>query len=46
MKHVQPLLQLKQLLKENAQVIARLITLECGQTYAESVVEMQGYGEC
>ena len=38
---VQPLYKLKQLLEENMDEIARLITLECGKTYAEAKGEMQ-----
>ena len=36
MKRVQPLYKLKQLLEENAEEIARTITIECGKTLAES----------
>jgi len=41
MRRVQPLYRLKQLLEEHLEEIARLITLECGKSYAESVAEMQ-----
>src|SRR3982751_5277080 len=41
MKRVQPLYRLKQLLEENAEEIARTITLECGKTLAESRGEIQ-----
>ncbi len=41
MRRVQPLYKLKQLLEENSPEIARLITLECGKSYPESVAEMQ-----
>ncbi|HBL77630.1 MAG: methylmalonate-semialdehyde dehydrogenase (acylating) [Bacteroidetes bacterium GWF2_42_66] len=41
MKRVQPLYKLKQLLEENIDEIARLITLECGKSFAESKAEMQ-----
>lgn len=41
MKRVQPLYKLKQLLEENIDEIARLITLECGKTFIESKAEMQ-----
>ena len=41
MKRVQPLYKLKQLIEENVEEIARLITLECGKSYAESKAEMQ-----
>src|SRR5665648_23181 len=41
MKRVQPLYKLKQLLEENIKEIARLITLECGKSFAEAVGEMQ-----
>jgi len=41
MKRVQPLYKLKQLLEENIDEIARLITLECGKSYAESKAEIQ-----
>jgi len=41
MRRVQPLYRLKQLLEEHVEEIARLITLECGKSYAESVAEMQ-----
>ena len=41
MKRVQPLYTLKQLLEDNIDEIARLITLECGKSFAESKAEMQ-----
>ena len=41
MKRVQPLYKLKQLLEENAEDIARTITLECGKTLVESRGELQ-----
>ncbi|SEI52513.1 malonate-semialdehyde dehydrogenase (acetylating) / methylmalonate-semialdehyde dehydrogenase [Dyadobacter sp. SG02] len=41
MKRVQPLYKLKQLLEENAEDIARTITMECGKTLAESRGELQ-----
>lgn len=41
MKRVQPLYKLKQLLEENIDEIGRLITLECGKSFAESKAEMQ-----
>ena len=41
MMRVQPLYKLKQLIEDNVDEIARLITLECGKTYAESKGEMQ-----
>lgn len=41
MKRVQPLYKLKQLIEENVDEISKLITLECGKSYAESVAEMQ-----
>lgn len=41
MKRVQPLYKLKQLIEENIDKISKLITLECGKSYAESVAEMQ-----
>ncbi len=41
MRRVQPLYKLKQLIEENVVEIARLITLECGKSYAESLGEMQ-----
>jgi len=41
MRRVQPLYKLKQLLEENIEEIAELITLECGKSFAESVAEMQ-----
>src|ERR1044072_8954290 len=41
MKRVQPLYKLKQLLEDNAEEIARTITMECGKTLAESRGELQ-----
>src|SRR4051812_39860865 len=41
MKRVQPLYKLKQLLEDNAEEIARTITLEAGKTLAESRGEIQ-----
>lgn len=41
MKRVQPLYKLKQLLEDNAEDIARTITMECGKTLAESRGEIQ-----
>lgn len=41
MKRVQPLYKMKQLLEDNIDEIARLITLECGKTFPESKAEMQ-----
>ena len=41
MHRVQPLYRLKQLLEEHVDEISRLITLECGKSYAESKAEMQ-----
>ena len=41
MRRVQPLYRLKQLLEEHQDEIARLITLECGKSFAESKAEMQ-----
>ena len=41
MRRVQPLYKLKLLLEAHTEEIARLITLECGKSYAESVAEMQ-----
>ena len=41
MRRVQPLYKLKQLLEEHQDEIARLITLECGKSFAESHAEMQ-----
>ncbi len=40
-KRVQPLYALKRLLEENAEDLARTITLECGKTYEESRGELQ-----
>jgi malonate-semialdehyde dehydrogenase (acetylating) / methylmalonate-semialdehyde dehydrogenase len=41
MTRVQPLYKLKQLLEANIDEIARLITMECGKSLAESRAEMQ-----
>ncbi len=41
LKRIQPLFKLKQLLEDNADEIARLITLESGKTLAESKGEVQ-----
>jgi malonate-semialdehyde dehydrogenase (acetylating)/methylmalonate-semialdehyde dehydrogenase len=41
MKRVQPLYKMKQLLENNIDEIAHLITLECGKTFIESKAEMQ-----
>ena len=41
MKRVQPLYKLKQLLEDNAEDIARTITMECGKTIGESRGEIQ-----
>jgi malonate-semialdehyde dehydrogenase (acetylating) / methylmalonate-semialdehyde dehydrogenase len=41
MKRVQPLYKLKQLLEGNIDEISRLITLECGKSFAESKAEVQ-----
>jgi malonate-semialdehyde dehydrogenase (acetylating) / methylmalonate-semialdehyde dehydrogenase len=41
MQRVQPLYALKRLLEENADDLARTITLECGKTLAESRGELQ-----
>ncbi|TKG93893.1 CoA-acylating methylmalonate-semialdehyde dehydrogenase [Puteibacter caeruleilacunae] len=41
MRRVQPLYKLKTLIEENIDEIAKLITLECGKSYAESAAEMQ-----
>ena len=41
LKRIQPLFKLKQLLEENRDEIAKLITLECGKTLAESSGELQ-----
>src|SRR5688572_13843088 len=41
MKRVQPLYKLKQLLEDNAEDIARTITMEAGKTLAESRGEIQ-----
>ncbi|RLT39052.1 MAG: aldehyde dehydrogenase family protein, partial [Chloroflexi bacterium] len=40
-ERVQPLFRLKMLLEENLDALARIITNECGKTYAESVGEMR-----
>jgi malonate-semialdehyde dehydrogenase (acetylating)/methylmalonate-semialdehyde dehydrogenase len=41
LRRIQPLFKLKQLLEENTDEIARLITMECGKTFAESKGELQ-----
>ncbi|MCH6198915.1 CoA-acylating methylmalonate-semialdehyde dehydrogenase [Aquiflexum sp. LQ15W] len=41
MQRVQPLYKLKTLLEENTDQIARIITMECGKTFAESKGELQ-----
>ena len=41
MRRVQPLYKLKQLLEENIDEISKLITLECGKSFAESKAEVQ-----
>ncbi len=41
LKRIQPLFKLKQLFEDNADEIARIITLECGKTLAESNGEIQ-----
>ena len=41
MRRVQPLYKLKLLLEAHTEEIARLITLECGKSFAESVAEIQ-----
>jgi malonate-semialdehyde dehydrogenase (acetylating) / methylmalonate-semialdehyde dehydrogenase len=41
MRRVQPLYKLKRLLEENADDLARTITLECGKTFEESRGELQ-----
>ncbi len=41
LKRIQPLFKLKQLLEDNHDEIARLITIECGKTLAESTGELQ-----
>ena len=38
---IQPLFKLKQLLEDNLDAFGRIITDECGKTYAESVAEMR-----
>jgi malonate-semialdehyde dehydrogenase (acetylating)/methylmalonate-semialdehyde dehydrogenase len=41
MTRVQPLYELKHLLEKNLDELARIITMECGKTFAESKGEMQ-----
>ncbi len=41
MKRVQPLFKLKTILENHKEIIARLITNECGKTFAESLGELQ-----
>ncbi len=41
LKRIQPLFKLKQLLEDNTDEIARLITMECGKSLAESKGELQ-----
>jgi malonate-semialdehyde dehydrogenase (acetylating) / methylmalonate-semialdehyde dehydrogenase len=41
MRRVQPLYKLKHLLETHTDEIAKLITLECGKSFAESVAEIQ-----
>ncbi len=41
LKRIQPLFKLKQLLEDNRDAIAKLITMECGKTLAESSGELQ-----
>ncbi len=41
LKRIQPLFKLKQLLEDNRDAIAKLITMECGKTLAESIGELQ-----
>lgn len=41
MRRVQPLYKLKQLLEENLEEIAKIITMECGKTLVESRGEVQ-----
>ena len=41
LKRIQPLFKLKQFFEDNADEIARIITLECGKTLAESSGEVQ-----
>ncbi len=41
MRRVQPLYKLKQLLEDNVDEIGRLITLECGKSFAEAKAEVQ-----
>lgn len=41
LKRIQPLFKLKQLFEDHADEIARIITLECGKTLAESSGEIQ-----
>lgn len=40
-ERIQPLFRLKILLEEHIEELARIITNECGKTYAESVAEMR-----
>ena len=40
-ERIQPLFRLKMLLEENIEEIARVITNECGKTFAESIGEMR-----
>ena len=41
MRRVQPLYKLKQLLEDHVDELGRLITLECGKSFAESKAEIQ-----
>jgi malonate-semialdehyde dehydrogenase (acetylating) / methylmalonate-semialdehyde dehydrogenase len=41
LKRIQPLFKLKQLLEDHTDEIARLITMECGKSFAESKGELQ-----
>ncbi|WP_228438748.1 CoA-acylating methylmalonate-semialdehyde dehydrogenase [Chryseobacterium pennae] len=41
MRRVQPLFKMKTLLEDHKEEIAKLITSECGKTYAESLGELQ-----
>lgn len=41
LRRIQPLFKLKQLLEDNREDLARLITQECGKTLAESTGELQ-----
>src|SRR5690606_6158488 len=41
MRRVQPLYRLKRLLEQNAEDLARTITMECGKTFEESRGELQ-----